>query len=32
MIMCGDGQHLAVGCVGGDIGIFEWQINKLIDK
>ncbi|KAK0058514.1 WD repeat and HMG-box DNA-binding protein 1 isoform X4 [Biomphalaria pfeifferi] len=32
MIMCPDGKHIAVGCSNGDIGIFELQGGKLIDK
>ncbi|BFZ07135.1 hypothetical protein BsWGS_10174 [Bradybaena similaris] len=32
MTMCQDGKHIAVGCTNGDIGIFEWQINKLIQN
>ncbi|CAL1538540.1 unnamed protein product [Lymnaea stagnalis] len=32
MVMCSDGKHIAVGCTNGDIGIFEWQNNKLIAK
>ncbi|CAG5121904.1 unnamed protein product [Candidula unifasciata] len=32
MTLSHDGKHVAVGCTNGDMGIFEWQINKLIER